>query len=192
MSTTASITAARQLTGTATDATVTRFRMLKMVAEKGATQGYVNDRALFEARIRKAKGDEVTVTVQGWRQPKPSDTQGNFTGALWQINQQVYIQSLTARVGGWYLVTEVEFMLSNDEGTVTKLVCKRPDAYLAALNETEEDNLVKETYNAARAAKRQAVRSKASHQKALQNAANFNAQVNQAATKALQNERQSN
>jgi prophage tail gpP-like protein len=126
------ITQASAVKASATDATITRNRTLIIVAESAAGPGYAQARATFEARIRKAKGDTGEVTVQGWRAPD---------GSLWAVNRQVWISSITTRMGGYYLVAEVEYSIDNEGGTITKLKLKDPDAYLAAATFTAADTV---------------------------------------------------
>lgn len=126
------ITQASAIKATATDATIGRNRTLTIIAESAAGPGYAQARATFEARIRKAKGDTGEIIVQGWRAPD---------GSLWAVNRQVWISSITTRMGGYYIISEVEFTVDNEGGSVTKLKLKNPDAYLAAMTFAAADTV---------------------------------------------------
>ncbi len=125
-----SITNARSINASHTDESISRPRTLIIVAETAAGPGYAKIRAEFEARIRKARGDEAKAKVAGWR---------DSSGAVWAVNRQVWVSAPAARLGGWYMVSEVELQLDADGGKIATLTLKIPDAYLAALDFTKRD-----------------------------------------------------
>ena len=139
------ITAGASVSATATDATIGRFRPLVIIAESAAGPGYAQARANFEARVRAAKGDAVDIVVQGWRDPD---------GALWAVNRQVWISSITTRTGGFYLISDAEFTLDNDSGETTKLKVENPDVYLAELDFAAQDAVDIDTLEAAKSLRR--------------------------------------
>ncbi|WP_127958110.1 phage baseplate assembly protein [Serratia microhaemolytica] len=103
------------------DSAIKRHRPLVIKQVGNATGETVIDRSHFEMVRRKARTDEVTYTVQGWRQ-------GN--GALWQPNQLVSV--FDPVLGFNYrtlLIAEVTY-LQNEQGTTTQLRCGPADAYL--------------------------------------------------------------
>jgi prophage tail gpP-like protein len=107
--------------GEATDTGVLRgSRVLVVRAEGNVTPALATARAKWEAAVRAARGDTVTVSVQGW-------TQGD--GALWPLGALVEVRSPRLGVDGEMLITETVFEVS-DGGTTTQLTLRRPDAYL--------------------------------------------------------------
>jgi prophage tail gpP-like protein len=120
----------RTVQATATDKSLSRNRTLVIIAECAADQGYAERRADWESRVRNAKGDVVTLKVQGWRMPN---------GQLWPVNQSIFIDCPSCRVHDYYLIGTVEFCRSNDEGTYTQMTLKRPDAYLYKLDTPKAD-----------------------------------------------------
>jgi len=118
------IAVASAVRSTAKDATIGRFRPLVIVAESVAGPGYAKARSTFEARVRKAKGNSGSVAVQGWRAPD---------GKLWEANKQVWVVSTSTRLGGYYLIADVEFSVDGEGGKITRMKLKDPDAYFAAL-----------------------------------------------------------
>lgn len=112
--------AATRIRAEASDETVRRTeRVLLVQPESGITTEYARRRADFEARMRAAKADSVSVTVQGWQQPG---------GELWPVNAITYVQARAIGVDGDMLISAADHVL--DEGgrsTVFRLV--RPDAY---------------------------------------------------------------
>ena len=120
----------RTIQATATDKSLSRNRTLIIIAECAADQGYAERRADWESRVRAAKGDVVTLKVQGWRMPN---------GRLWPVNESVFIDSPSCRIHDYYLIGTVEFCRSNDEGTYTQMTLKRPDAYLYKLDKPKSD-----------------------------------------------------
>jgi prophage tail gpP-like protein len=108
------------VTGEATDGTVLRgSRVLVVRPEGNVTAASARRRAEWEATVRAARGDSVSVTVQGW-------TQGN--GALWPVNALVRVQSPRLRVDGDMLITEVTHE-TGDQGTTTQLTLRTPGAF---------------------------------------------------------------
>jgi prophage tail gpP-like protein len=114
--------AAASVRGTAEDAEVKRAtRTLLVRAEGNVTRAQARVRAQWEATVRAARADEVTIVVQGW-------TQGN--GAVWPVNQIARVHSPTIGVDGEMLISQVVYSIDNDAGTTTQLTLRRPDAFL--------------------------------------------------------------
>jgi prophage tail gpP-like protein len=106
--------------GEATDATVTRSaRVLVVRPEGNVTSESARRRAEWEATVRAARGDAVSITVQGWTQ---SD------GTLWPVNALVRVHSPRLGVDGDMLITQVVYSVGED-GTKTALTLRRPDAF---------------------------------------------------------------
>lgn len=104
----------------ARDEGVRRYRPLLIVAEEAVDGARCLERARWEALTRAARGEEASVTVQGWRD------QG---GALWRPNTLVPARSPVLGLEGEYLITEASLRLSPSEGTTTALRLVRRDAY---------------------------------------------------------------
>lgn len=107
--------------GEATDGGVLRgSRVLVVRAEGNVTSALARERAEWEAAVRAARGDTVTITVQGW-------TQGD--GTLWPLGAVAEVWSSRLGVEGEMLISETVFEVG-DGGTTTQLTLRRPDAYL--------------------------------------------------------------
>jgi prophage tail gpP-like protein len=104
----------------ATDEAVRRTeRVLLIVPEKSLGADYARQRADWEARVRAARSERVSVTVQGWKQPN---------GDLWPLNQIVPVRSPGIGVRGDLLIAGTTMAL-DDGGEVTELSLVRPDAF---------------------------------------------------------------
>ncbi len=95
-------------------------RVLLIRAECALTPKAAKNRAGWEAKIRAARGDAVSVTVQGWH---------TDAGSLWPVNSIVRIQSPLIAVNGEMLITQTVFTL-DEGGSTTEITLRRPDAYL--------------------------------------------------------------
>jgi prophage tail gpP-like protein len=96
-------------------------RVLVVRPEHNVTPELAKKRAQWEATTRAARGDTVTVTVQGW-------TQGSKK-PLWPINALARVRSPEIGVNGDMLITQAEYGLGDREGTTTTLTLRRPDAF---------------------------------------------------------------
>ncbi|WP_413723433.1 phage baseplate assembly protein [Sodalis sp. RH24] len=103
------------------DGGITRYRPMIIKQTGNATGETANERAEFEMQRRAARTDEVTYTVQGWRQ-------GN--GALWEPNMLVPVYDPVLGFNNLdMLIAEVTYR-KDGQGTVTELRVGPPDAYL--------------------------------------------------------------
>lgn len=105
----------------AKDANIKRYRPKSINAEMQASEGSAGNRAELEAAVRAGKSTKITVTVQGW-------TMTN--GELWPLNSLVQIKSPFLSVDEELLISEIEFSVSDQRGTETRMELTRPDAYL--------------------------------------------------------------
>lgn len=105
--------------GYATDQAIERYRPSIIIAEGSATLSVCKARAQWEATVRAAKGSQLTVTIQGWRQAD---------GSLWKLNQITRVKSPWLGVNQDFLISSLEFK-KGSEGTLTVLELERPDAY---------------------------------------------------------------
>ncbi len=111
---------ASSIKGTAEDQNVRRTERTLLVHHEGLTTvESAKKRAQWEATVRAARADAVTITVQGWRQTN---------GALWPINSLVSVNSPLLGIKGDMLITEATYSLDSS-GTTTQLKLKNPDAF---------------------------------------------------------------
>lgn len=107
------------MTGSASDAGVSRHRPMVIVAEGAATIASCRTRAQWEATVRLGKSTRVSVTVVGWRQ---------VNGDLWAVNTVVKVNAPGLGLNTELLITEVTFQKS-DSGTLTQLTLEPAAAY---------------------------------------------------------------
>jgi prophage tail gpP-like protein len=111
---------ATRIRAEATDQAIQRTdRVLLVQPEAGVTTEYARQRADWEARIRAARAETVTVVVHGWRQAR---------GGLWPLNALVSVRVPAIGVRGDMLIAELEHSIS-EGGEVTQLRLVRPDAF---------------------------------------------------------------
>ena len=96
-------------------------RVLLIRPEKGYTRAGAQRRADWEARVRAARAEPVTITVPKWTQED---------GSLWTPNTVSYVYApRLIGVDGDMLITQVDFSINNEGGEVTQLRLMRPDAF---------------------------------------------------------------
>lgn len=98
-----------------------RERVLLIRPDKGYNAADAKRRADWEARVRAARAEKVSISVQGWTQPNSSD--------LWPINALALVEVPAIGVHGDMLISQVDFTISNEGGQVTQLSLVRPDAF---------------------------------------------------------------
>lgn len=118
--------------GSARDQGVKRYRPKIIIAEAAVDAGLAQQRAEWEATVRAAKAEGVTVSVQDWSQTE--------NGELWRENQIVRAKLPHHGIDGDMLIREVTYTLNNDEGTITSLALVRPDAYKKQPDLEAEEN----------------------------------------------------
>lgn len=123
-------TSAAAVKGSASDPSIRAVRKLVVKAEHSVTTDSANKRAAWESAVRAARGDQVNVVVQGWRQ-KPGMS-------VWPINALVSVRSPVLGVKGDMLVTAVAHEISDSTGTTTAITLRRPDAFRPELTITSE------------------------------------------------------
>jgi prophage tail gpP-like protein len=95
-------------------------RVLLIRPEKGHSAADAKRRADWEARIRAATAETVTISVPGWTQPN---------GELWPVNAVTHVQARRLiGVDGDLLISQVEYSIG-EQGQVTQLRLVRPDAF---------------------------------------------------------------
>jgi len=105
--------------GTATDAGVTRYRPLVIMAESAANKAMCQKRAQWEVAVRTGKGSRVAVKVPGWRQGD---------GKLWQVNQLTKVNAPWLGINIELLITDLSFT-KGDGGTFTDMQLEPVQAY---------------------------------------------------------------
>lgn len=95
-------------------------RVLFIRPEKSYNQADARRRADWEARIRAARAETVTLTVLGWKQPN---------GTLWPLNALTRVKAQRlAGVDGDMLISQVDHSIA-EAGEITQLRLVRPDAF---------------------------------------------------------------
>jgi prophage tail gpP-like protein len=113
-------TVAASVKGTAEDLNVKRTARTMLVRPEGnVTAEHAKARAQWEATVRAARAETVTVMVQGWSQAD---------GTVWPVNALAKIKCPSIGIDGVMLVTTAEYTL-DDSGTLTRLTLRRPDAF---------------------------------------------------------------
>lgn len=105
----------------ATDSTVRRSaRVLLIRPEGNATDAQSQKRAQWEATVRAARSDVVTIKVQGWQMGD---------GRLWPINALARVRCPAVGADGDMLICDATYNLDISGGVTTELKLKGPDAY---------------------------------------------------------------
>jgi prophage tail gpP-like protein len=112
---------ATRIQAQAIDQDIRDERVLLIRPDKGYNTAESRQRADWEARVRAARAEKVTVTVQGWKQPN---------GALWPVNAIARVQVAPRLLGvdGDMVISQAEYSVS-DGGRVTTMNFVRPDAF---------------------------------------------------------------
>lgn len=106
--------------GAAVDSDVNRYRPLLVVAEGKSTIKTCQDRAAWEKANRKGKGLSADIAVVGWR---------NKNGQIWEVNSLAKVNSVSLKINEQMLISEVNFSLDQEGGTITNLKLVRPETY---------------------------------------------------------------
>lgn len=109
---------AAQITATAADAAVTRYRPLLVLGENQDVAVGLQQRVQWEANVRAARSVEVDITVQGWA----------HADGLWRPNTLVAVRDQWLGLDHELLVVAVAMEL-NERGTLATLSLTRPDAF---------------------------------------------------------------
>lgn len=96
-------------------------RVFYIRPDHGMDAKLAKQRADWEARVRAAKAETVTIIVQGWKQPN---------GERWPLNKIVTVKAPTSLgVEGDMLIGETQFSVGSG-GHETQLHLVRPDAFM--------------------------------------------------------------
>ncbi len=97
---------------TAQDLGVTRYRPLLIVHDDQATSAVVDKRARWEASVRSARSQKVTVTLPGWREPA--------TGELYTFDRVVHVLADRDGVDADLLIGSVRYFIDGKKGRRTE------------------------------------------------------------------------
>ena len=107
--------------GDAADAGVKRYRPLLILAEDQSQSPAA--RAKHEATMREGKADRAEIKVQSWRQ-------GGDKGELWLPGLRVQVKAVHIHKDDEeMIISEIEYSLNDQEGTVATLQLANPKAY---------------------------------------------------------------
>ncbi|NBB51508.1 hypothetical protein GVN24_24795 [Rhizobium sp. CRIBSB] len=112
--------AAARPSGEAADSGVRRHRPLLIVADEAVSTATLAATARWEASVRAARAQTVTVMVGGWRTP---------AGDLYRPNVIVPIRAPTVGIEADLLVSGVRYVRSATQGSRTELTLVRPESY---------------------------------------------------------------
>jgi prophage tail gpP-like protein len=108
-----------QVSATAPDPLVTRYRPLMIMAEDQADAGSAGDRARFAATVRAGRSQTGKPTRTGAR---------DADGALWAPNRLITVAAPDLGLQGDLLIAEVKFKV-DEAGTTSEIHVTRPEAY---------------------------------------------------------------
>ncbi|MEZ5709732.1 MAG: contractile injection system protein, VgrG/Pvc8 family [Blastomonas sp.] len=111
--------AVAQLSASASDPAIRRYRPLLVVAEEQADRASLQKRADWEANVRAARSQPAEAIVQGWRDP---------SGALWKADSRVKLIAPSAYIDSEMLVVGVT-LERGFSGTIAILQLERPEAW---------------------------------------------------------------
>jgi prophage tail gpP-like protein len=111
---------ATRIRGEASDPAVRRKNRVRVIRpDEGMSADAARRRADWEARIRAARSESISVTVQGWTQP---------SGGIWPLNALVTVNMPSVGADGEMLISQIDHSL-DEGGEITQLRLVRPDAF---------------------------------------------------------------
>jgi len=113
--------------GNAKDGDVRPGRVLVMSPEGSYSNTENNNRAEWEQRIRKARGQLYSAVVQGFTPVDSSD--------LWQVNTIIGVLDDFAGISAEMLINSIVYNLDNDTGSTTTLSLVEQNAYNLEITE---------------------------------------------------------
>ena len=119
--------------GKAYDRGISRYRPIIVIAEGAVDTKGAQDRANWEASIRVAQGNQISIQTQGWTQED---------GSLWGLNQIVRVKSSFLGLNKDLLTESITHMQSRDGGTITDISLIPVDSYAPQPIIPEEDDLL--------------------------------------------------
>lgn len=112
---------ATQVIAKAFDKNVTRYRPLIIVGETAMTSQQAKDRVEWEASVRAARSQQMSVTVPGWAAPD---------GSLWSVNTLVTVDIQELGLLNKMLIKECSFDYNISTGQTTEIVLVDPDSFV--------------------------------------------------------------
>lgn len=114
------VTEASSPVGQHLDDIILRHRPLVILSDFKVTRDWCQDMARWEATNRAGNSRSIEYEVQGW-------TQSN--GEVWPLNALAKVKDSFLQANSTMLIAAVNFSLSNDEGTITRLILVHPDTF---------------------------------------------------------------
>lgn len=118
--------------GTATDSDIRKGRQLILISEDPFSDKQNEDRAKWEANIRKARGRVYSVTVSGYE---------TLTKQLWDINMVVPVVDDFAGIDARMLINSVNFSENLNSGATSSLGLVNEEAYSLTLSEPRSEKI---------------------------------------------------
>jgi prophage tail gpP-like protein len=122
--------------GSASDAEITRFRPLLVLAEGSVTSSSAQIRAEWEAIIRAARSSTLKVKTRGWRELADTTL---IRSDPWQVNKIVRARIPSHEIDTDFLISAVSYS-AGDDGIVSELTLVRKDAYTPQSTLEKEDS----------------------------------------------------
>ena len=116
------------------DTKIRAGRQMILISEGAYSDDENEKRALWEARIRKARGRVYSASVRGYR-PLPD------AKWLWDVNQLVTVVDDFAQINAQMLINSVAFSYNVDSGKTTTLAMVEKNAYSLTLDEPKTEEL---------------------------------------------------
>ncbi|MDP2153799.1 MAG: hypothetical protein Q8J66_09100 [Methylotenera sp.] len=101
-----------QVSATATDSFVKRYRPLIVLAEDKGAHSTFKQRAEWERNVRRGRSARATVRINGWR---------NVNGELWRANTLVHVVSEYLGADANLLIVGGTYILDETQGMITEL-----------------------------------------------------------------------
>ncbi|MDH7971789.1 contractile injection system protein, VgrG/Pvc8 family [Sphingomonas sp. AR_OL41] len=111
-----------QISGSATDATVKRYRPLLIIAEDQGDGASLGERAASEAGVRRGKSLTVPISVVGWRVAAG--------GALWRPNVRARVKCPPVKVADQVMLVSAVTLTKSESGTTATLTCMPREAWV--------------------------------------------------------------
>lgn len=110
---------ATQVLAKAFDKNVERYRPFIIVGETAMTAKQAKDRVEWEASVRSARTQELTITTPGWASPE---------GDLWSVNTLVIVDVPALGLFNKMLIKQCAFDFNLDSGQTTQITLVDPDS----------------------------------------------------------------
>lgn len=114
------------------DSEIRKGRQLILISENPYSNDQNNDRAIWEANIRKSRGRVYSAAVDGFR---------NEEADLWQLNKLVSVIDEFAGINARMLSNTIDFNFDLNSGSTTTIGFVEENAYKLTLEEPRTENL---------------------------------------------------